>query len=69
MFNRNRNKIGIADLYPNLSPAEQIEARENLLRYLAVVKKIYEELPTENPKLLTELRRRARLRKERQAFK
>lgn len=60
------DEITIADLYPDLSPAEQSEAEYRLLRYLAVVKEIFERIVEENPKLLTELERRAMLRKERQ---
>lgn len=56
--------ITIADLYPDLSPEEQAEAEYRLLRYLAVVKDIFEEICETNPKLLTELERRAMLRKK-----
>ena len=60
--------ITIADLYPELSPEQQAEAEHRMLRYLAVVKDIFEEICEENPKLLTELERRAMLRKERSNF-
>ena len=56
--------ITIVDLYPQLSREEQREAEDNLRRYLAVVSEILEHIQRENPKVLTELRRRARLRKE-----
>lgn len=58
-------EITIADLYPDLSPQEQREAEYRLLRYLAVVKRIFERISRENPELLTELERRAMLRKKR----
>ncbi len=58
------NPISIADLYPDLTTEEQSEAEDNLRRYLAVVRQIFEHIQTEKPKILTELRRRARLRKE-----
>lgn len=58
----------VADLYPELSPAEQQEAEYRLLRYLAVVKEIFEEICESKPELLTELERRAMLRKERNNF-
>jgi hypothetical protein len=61
--------ITVADLYPELSPAEQQEAEYRLLRYLAVVKDIFEEICESNPELLTELERRAMLRKERNNFR
>jgi hypothetical protein len=57
--------ITIADLYPDLSPAEQQEAEYRMLRYLAVVKEIFEEICESKPEVLTELERRAMLRKER----
>jgi hypothetical protein len=57
--------ITIADLYPDLSPEEQAEAEYRLLRYLAVVKEIFEEICESKPEILTELERRAMLRKER----
>ena len=57
--------IRIADLYPDLSPEEQRETEYRLLRYLAVVKDIFEEICESNPKLLTELERRAMMRKKR----
>ncbi len=58
-------EITIADLYPDLSPEEQQKAEYRLLRYLTVVKAIFEQIAKENPKLLSELERRAMLRKER----
>ena len=66
-FNQQFNDdITIADLYPNLSPEQQAEAEYRLLRYLAIVKRIFERICKEHPELLTELERRAMLRKERQ---
>jgi hypothetical protein len=57
--------ITIANLYPNLSPEQQQEAEYRMLRYLAVVKDIFEEICESKPEVLTELERRAMLRKER----
>jgi len=37
-------EITIADLYPELTPKQQAEAKERLLQYLAVVRKIYNHL-------------------------
>jgi RIO-like serine/threonine protein kinase len=56
-------EITIADLYPDLTPEQQSEAEYHLLRYLAVVRTIFEQIAKENPELLTELERRAMLRK------
>lgn len=56
--------ITIADLYPELSPEEQAEAKENWLRYLQVVRRIFEYIGEDHPEILTELEKRARLRKE-----
>lgn len=58
--------IAIADLYPNLSPEQQAKAEYRLLRYLALVRCIFNRIARENPEFLTELERRAMLRKERQ---
>lgn len=57
--------ITIADLYPDLSPEQQAAAEYRLLRYLAVVKEVFEQIVQENPGVLTELERRAMLREER----
>jgi hypothetical protein len=59
----------LGELYPQLSTVEQAEAHETLRRYLSVVRRIFEYIRTENPKILTELRRRASLRKEKKGFK
>lgn len=52
-----------ADLSPDLTAEAPSEAEDNLRRYLAVVKQIFENVVEEKPEILTELRRRARLRK------
>lgn len=57
--------ITIADLYPDLSLDEQQEAEYRLLRYLEAVKEIFEEICESKPEVLTELERRAMLRKKR----
>ncbi len=59
------DEITAADLFPDFSPEQLREAEYRMLRYLAVVKEIFEQVVEENPKLLTELERRAMLRKER----
>lgn len=58
-------RITIGDLYPELSSEQQAEAEYRLLRYLALVRRIFERIARENPELLTKLERRAMLRKER----
>lgn len=58
-------RLKIADLYPNLAPEQQTEAEYHLLRYLELVRRIFERIARENPELLTKLERRAMLRKER----
>lgn len=55
--------ITIEDLYPQLSSEEQAEAEYRMLRYLTVVKDIFERIIEENPKILTELEQRAMLKK------
>jgi hypothetical protein len=63
-FEASDDEITIADLYPNLTPNEQAEAEYRMLRYLAVVKEIFERIVEGKTKLLTELERRAMLRRE-----
>lgn len=60
-------RLTVSDLYPQLTPEQQKEAEYFLLGYLAVVKRIFERIARENPKLLLELEKRARLRKEKTA--
>jgi hypothetical protein len=59
------DEITVADLYPELSKEELDEAEYRMLRYLAVVKEIFEEICEEKPELLTELEQQFMLRKER----
>ncbi|MEQ1762144.1 MAG: hypothetical protein ABL984_03255 [Pyrinomonadaceae bacterium] len=54
----------LAKIYPHLSEEELREAEENLMQYLAVVRRIFDRIKRENPKVLTDLRRRANVRKE-----
>lgn len=56
--------ITIADLYPDLTIEEQAEAENNLVRYLGVIKRVFDYISEQNPKILTEVKRRARLRRE-----
>lgn len=60
---QDEKEIIVADLYPQLTPEQQKEAEYYLLCYLAVVKRIFERIAREDPKLLLELEKRARLRK------
>ena len=60
-----KSDITIADLYPGLSPEQQAEAEYRLLRYLVLVRDIFEQITLEDPELLTELERRAMLRRKR----
>lgn len=61
------DEITIADLYPNLTPDEQSAAEYRLLGYLAIVKRIFERIARERPDILTELEKRAMLRKKHQS--
>lgn len=58
-----KRKITIADLYPNLTPAEQSAAEQRFEQYLNLVRRIYERLKRENPQLLTQILKEARLKK------
>lgn len=64
MPDNTEKSISLNELFPELSGEEQREAEENLRQYLAVVRRIFEHVQAHDPKILTELRRRARLRKE-----
>lgn len=57
--------ITINNLYPDLSPEQQAEVEYRMLRYLAVIKDIFEQICQSKPEILTELERRAMLRKKR----
>lgn len=63
MFSKNEKRIAISELYPDLTIEEQTEAEENLLRYLAVAKRIFADISKQKPEILTEIRKGARLRK------
>ena len=56
------NEITIAELYPELSPKQQVEAEFYLLGYLDVVRRIFERISRENPEFLTELDKTANLK-------
>lgn len=56
-----KKRITIADLYPNLSPQEQVEAEYNLKQYLSLVWRIYQRVKRENPDKLTEAIKKANL--------
>lgn len=64
-YRKLNREINMSDLYPELSSEQQREAEYRLLRYLVVVKRIFERISFENPELLTELERRVMLRKKR----
>lgn len=66
-FNRRTRTLSIAELYPNLSVAEQTAAQEKWRRYLRVVRRIFEYVDEEHPEILTELERRVMLRKQRKS--
>ena len=64
MSSDNTDNTLLTRAYPNLSEEQLREAEENLRQYLAVVRRIFERLERENPKVLTDLRQRANVRKE-----
>lgn len=57
-----KRKPTVAELYPHLSKDEQQRAEENLRRYVALVWRIFERVSRENPALLTETLKEARLK-------
>lgn len=56
--------ILLSELFPQLSEERQREAEENLRKYLAVPRRIFEHVQANNPNILTQLRECARLKKE-----
>lgn len=58
------NTSDIAHTYPEPPRRELNDAEDSLRRYLKVVRQIFEQVQGDKPDFLTELRRRARLRKE-----
>lgn len=52
------------EIYPHLLLHESAETEEILRQYLGIVKRIFENMRKEKPEILTELRRRAKVRKE-----
>lgn len=69
VFNQKENNVTIADLYPQLTPAEQTASLEKWRRYLRVVRRIFDYAIEENPEILTELERRVMLRRTRRSKK
>jgi hypothetical protein len=55
-------KRRIAKLYPQLSSDEVDEVETTLRAYLTVVKRIFDQQVSEKSKVLTELRKRAKVR-------
>jgi hypothetical protein len=55
-------EITIADLYPDFTPEQQEEAKQNWLAYLKIVKRIFDRLVEEGR--LEEVLQNERLRKE-----
>jgi len=62
---KDSDNVTIADLYPELTSEQQADAEYRLLGYLGIVKRIFEKVCRERPDILTELERRAMLRKTR----
>ena len=58
------DEITIANLFPDLTPEQQAEAEYRMLRYLSVIKEIFEQLCEEKPELLTKLERQFMLMEE-----
>jgi len=64
MARHENQQISMRELYDDLNTEQLADAEANLRRYLGVVKRIFDHIQAENPKILTDLRRRAKLRKE-----
>lgn len=60
----NEKEITVADLYPDLTPEEQTQAKEAWLQYLRIVRLIFDHICAVKPEVLTELERRAMLRQK-----
>lgn len=66
MLKNNENPLTTADVFPEFSAESRAEVEYTIRRYLELVKRIYEHAAQHDPEILTELRRRARLRKKRE---
>lgn len=51
---RQKDRVELADLFPQLTADDSAEAEFNLKRYLELVWRIYERCRLEDPALLTE---------------
>lgn len=59
------SQISVTDVYPNIEADDAREVEETVRRYLTVVRCVFDHIQRADPTILTELRRRARLRKQR----
>ncbi len=59
-----RSRITVAEAFPKMGEEDVGEVKETVRRYLMVVRHVFDHIHKENPRILTELRRRAKLRKE-----
>lgn len=64
MSAENPEPTKIANTNPRIIQENEIAVDESLRRYLTLVKRIFEYIREHDPKTLTELRRRARLRRK-----
>lgn len=58
------SQIKVAEVFPKIAEEDVRDVEEAVRRYLTVVRDVFDHIHRENPTILTELRRRARLRKK-----
>lgn len=63
------NVSPLEKVFPDFTSKQLEEAEYTLHQYIRIVRRIFERIKRERPEILTELKKRARLRKQRQAIK
>lgn len=58
------SEISVSELYPKIPREDIREVEVTIRRYLTAVRHVFDHIQRENPRILTELRRCARLRKQ-----
>ena len=66
---RKENISPLTKLFPTLTPKQLVEAEYSFRQYIRIVRRIFERIKRERPEILTELEKRARLRKQQHAKK
>jgi hypothetical protein len=58
------SQLTINEIYPNIATEQLDEVEANIRHYLTVVRHVFDHIQRDQPRILTNLRWRARLRKQ-----